>query len=88
MYIKAFNKCKQFKKKNTSYELLPPKIITELKPWELVHINRIGLYVMSIGKHQPDEAIIYNYFSLACMKIIYTSIGGLKMVKATSFELK
>ena len=40
--IKSYNECQHFNNKYTLYVHLPPNIIAELKPWELVDIKRIG----------------------------------------------
>ena len=70
LYSKFCKICKQFKNINNIYGLLPPKNITELKPWDLLHVDLIFPYIKSIRKHHLGGAINNNNVSLAYMKMI------------------
>ena len=70
LYSKLFNICQQFKNINNIYGRLPPKNITELKTWDMVHVELIGPYIKSIIKHHLGGSSIKNNFSLTYMKMI------------------
>ena len=44
LYAKPCKICQHFKKGKTLYGNLPPKNISKLKPWNLVHLYLIGTY--------------------------------------------
>ena len=48
MFAKTFKICQQFKKRKTIYGHLQPNNISELKRWDLVHVDLIGPYRNSI----------------------------------------
>ena len=64
MYADMSKICQQFKKKKNSYGNFPPYIIAELKPWDLVNVDRIGPYKKSMRQQHLDSAIIMNIFIL------------------------
>ena len=47
-FSKTCKICQQFKKRKATYGYLPPKNISELKPWNSVHVDLIGPYIKSI----------------------------------------
>ena len=49
----------QFKKRKTIYRYLPPKNISELKPWGTVHVDMIGSYIKSL-KTSSQVALSYK----------------------------
>ena len=55
---------KIFKNRKTLHGHLPPKIIAELRPWDLVHVDLIGPYSKSIIQHHTGGAMIKNHVSL------------------------
>ena len=53
-----------------------------------MHIGLIGPYVKSIRQQQKCGAIIKNYMSLTCMKMIDPATGWFEIVKVPSFNLE
>ena len=70
LFTKTCKTFQQFKKRDTIYGHLPPNNITEIKPWDLVHLDLIGPYSKSIRQHHPGGAIIWKNTSLNCMAMI------------------
>ena len=70
LYAKPCKMCQQFKNRKTLYGNISPKNTAELKPWDSVHVDLIGLYSKSIRQQQPGGAIINNNVSLAWTVII------------------
>ena len=66
---------------------LPPKIILKLKPWDLLHIDLIDLYINAIRQHHPVGSIINNYFSINYMKIVSPDMGWFEIFKFLTFNL-
>ena len=64
LFAKTCKICQQFKNRKTLYGHLPPKNITELKPWDLVHVDVIAPYSKSIRQYKPDSTSINNNVSL------------------------
>ena len=54
---------------------MPPKIITELKLWDFVHVKLIDPYIKYIRQQQLGGAIIWKNVSLNCMKMIDPATG-------------
>ena len=76
-----------FKKRKTLYGYLPPKNITELKPWDLVHVDLIVLYINSIRKQKPGRTVIRNNASLTYMTMIDPATGWFEIVEILTFDL-
>ena len=87
LYDKPCKICQQFKKRKNIYGHLPPKNISELKPWDLVHVDLIGPYSKSIRHHKPDGAIIKNNGSLTCMKMIEPATVWSEIVEIPRYDL-
>ena len=64
MYYKLCKICKQPKKRNNIYRYLTPKMIVELRPWDLVNVDLIGTYSNSKRQQQPGGATTNNDVSL------------------------
>ena len=80
--------CQRFKKRKTLYGHLPPKNITELKPWDKVHVDLIGLYSNSIRQQQPGGTVIRKNSSLTCMTVIDLYTGWFEIVEMPTFDLE
>ena len=52
------------KKRMTLYGRLTPKNITELKTWDKLHVDMIGLYKKSIKQKYQGSATIKSVVSL------------------------
>ena len=87
LYAKPCNICQQFKGRKTLYGHLPPTNITELKPWDLVHVDLIGPYSKSIRQHHPGGNIIRNNFILTCMMMIDPATGWFEIFKIPTYHL-
>ena len=87
MYDNPCKICQRFKKRNTLYGLLPPKNIAELKTWDTVHVDLLGLYSKSYRQQQPVGAIIKNDISLTCMKMIDLAKGCFEIPKVLTYDL-
>ena len=70
LHAKPYKIGQKFKNIMTIYGLLPPKNITELKPWDTVHVNPMGLYSKSKRQHHLVGDIIKNDFSVRCITMI------------------
>ena len=70
LFAKTCKIFQQFKNRKTLYGHLPPKNISELKPWYLVHVDLIGPYSNSIRQQQPGGTVIRKNASLTCMAMI------------------
>ena len=46
---------------------MSPKIFAEIEPWDLAHIDLIGLYNRSIRQKSTGGATIKDDISLTCM---------------------
>ena len=79
---KSCDICQWFKNCKTCYGLLPPKNISELKPWDFLHMYLIVPYTKSIIQHHPGVAIIQKDGSLTCMKIINPVMGWFEIFEA------
>ena len=86
LFAKTCKTCQQSKKRNTICGHLTPKNISELKPWDLVHVDLIGLYSKSITQHIPGGAIIRMNVNLTCMKQIDPATGWFKIVEIPKFQ--
>ena len=75
------------KKRNIIFGHLPPKNISELKTWDLVHVDLIGPHSKSIRQKQPGSAIIRKNVSLTCMRMIDPVPGWLEIVEIPTFNL-
>ena len=64
LLAKKCKTCQHFKKRKTIYGHLTPKNIAELKPWDLVHVDLMGIYSKSIRQHKTDGSIIQKNVSL------------------------
>ena len=87
MSVKPCNLFQQFKNKNKLYGHLPPKIITKLKPCNLVNINLIGIYSNLIMQQKTVGAIIPNYLIFTCMTLIDPATGWFKIVQVPCFDI-
>ena len=79
--------CQWLKNRKTLYGNLPPKIIEELKPRDLVHLDLIGPYSKSIIQHQTGDALIKNNVSFTCMKMTDPETGWLEIIEITTYKL-
>ena len=70
LFPKRCNNCQQFKNRKTVYRHLPHQNISELKPWDLVHVYMICPYRNSIRQQHPDGAIIWKNSGLNLMTMI------------------
>ena len=70
MFANTCNDCQQFTKRKTLYGHLSPNNISELKPWDLVHVELIGPYSKTIRKQHPGGDIIRMNTSLTWMAMI------------------
>ena len=87
LFAKPCKTCQQFKNRRIIFGHLPPKNISELKTWDLVHVDLIGPHSKSIRQQQPGSAIIRNNVSLTCMRIIDPVPGWLEIVEIPTFNL-
>ena len=65
-----------------------PKTISELKLWDMVHVDLIGPYSKSIIQQQPGGILIRNNASLTHMTTIDPVTGCFGIVKISTFDLK
>ena len=79
--VKTCNKYQQFKRRNNIYEYLSLNIIDVLKFWNSLHIYLVGLYTKSIGQQHTGGAIIKEYLSLNCMKMVDPATSWFDIVK-------
>ena len=77
----------QFKKRKTIYGRLPPKNISNLKLWYLVHVDLINPYSNSIRQHQLEGDIIKDNISLTCMKTINPATRWFEIVNIPTYNL-
>ena len=87
MYDKPFKICQSIKKRNTLYENLPPKNTAELKPWDSMNVELIGIYRNSIRKQNPGGAIIRNDVSMTYMAMINPATGWFEVVEIPTKNL-
>ena len=87
MFYKTFKICQKFNKRNTLYVHMLPMNVSELKHWDLVHINLRGPYSNSIRQQHPSGAIIWKNSSLDCMTMINPATGWFNIVKIPTFDL-
>ena len=76
------------KNRKTIYGHLPPKNISELKPWYSVHVDLIGPYSKSIKQQHPGCTVLFRNSSLTYMKMIDPATGWFKIFKIPMFDLK
>ena len=88
MYAKPCKICQQFKKRKTTYGYLPPKNISELKPWNSVHVDLIGPYIKSIRQQQPGSTVIQKNASITCTTMIDPATGWFDIVQVPTFDLE
>ena len=81
LYAKPCKICQKSKKRNNIHGHLPPKIIEELKQWDLVHIDLIGPYRKSIIQNQPGGVIIKKDVSLNYKTMIDPHTGWFQLFK-------
>ena len=87
LYADPFKICQQFKNRKTLHGHLPPNNIAELKTWNAVHVNLIGLYSKSIRQHQTGNNIIKNNVSLTFMNMINTYTVWFEIFKVLMYEI-
>ena len=75
LYDKLCKIYQQFKHIKNVYGRLSPNNISELKPWDTVNVDLIGLYSKSLRQHHLEGAIIKNNVSLTCMMMIEPTTG-------------
>ena len=81
LFTKTCKTCQQFKRRKTLYGNLPPKNISVLKLWDLVHVDLICPYSKSIRQHQPGGTIIWKNASITCTTMIGPTTGWFEIVK-------
>ena len=86
LYAKPCNICQLIKNRRTVYGHLSPKNITELKPWDLVHLELIGPYSKSIRQHYMGGSIIKDNFSIIYMMIIDPATSWFDIVKVLTYK--
>ena len=86
IYDKLCKICQKIKNIKTIYVHMPPKNISELKPWDSVHVNLIGPYSKSIIKQHICRYFSKNNFSLACMKMIDPATAWFEIVEVPTFD--
>ena len=79
--------CQWFKNRKTIYGRLQPNKTTELKSWDLVHVDLIRPYSKSTRQYKTGGAIIKNNVSLACMTMIYLAMGQFEMSEVPAYDL-
>ena len=87
LYAKPCKICQRFKRRKTIYGHLPPKNISELKTWDLVHVDMIGTCSKSIRQQQLGDAIIMNNVSLTSMMTNDPAMGWFVIVKIPIYDL-
>ena len=87
LFSNMYKTCQQFRERHTLYGNIPPKNIAELKLWDSVHVDLIGIYRKSIRQQQPISAIIWNNVSLTCMTMIELATSWFKIVEILTFYL-
>ena len=72
-FTKCCKECQNHKKRASRYGKILPKNIAEneMKPWKMVHIDLIGLYIVKLNLTQPGGAVKSVDLHLTCMKFIY-----------------
>ena len=85
---KTCKTCQHFKRRKTLYGNLPPKNISVLKLWDLVHVDLICPYSKSIRQHQPGGTIIWKNASITCTTMIGPATGWFEIVKIPTLSLK
>ena len=88
LYTSTYNICQQLKQRETIYRYLPPNNISELKPWDFIHVDLIGPYRNSIRQQHPGGATIKNNVSLTYMRTIDPTTGWFGIVKVPAFDLE
>ena len=78
---------KQFKTIKTLYIRLPPKKISELKPWDKEDVDLLVTYSKYIRQQKPGGAIIKNNMILACMTIINPTEGWFEIFEMPTYDL-
>ena len=84
------NPCKifrQFKNRKTIFGHLPPKNISEVKPWDMVHVDLICPYSSSIIQHHLGGAIVNNNVSLNSMTMINPATGWIETVEIPIYDI-
>ena len=87
LLAKTCNICQYFKKRKTLYLHLPPKNIAELKPWDLLHVDLIGIYKNSIRQQKSGVTIIRKNASLTCITMIDPATGWSEIFETLTFDL-
>ena len=87
MFAKRCKTCQHSKNRKTIYGHLPYKNISELKLWDLVHLDLKGLYSKSIRQYHQFSAIIRKNVSMNCMTMIGLATGSFEIVDIPKFDL-
>ena len=66
LYDKRCRRCQQFKKRKTLYGSLTPNNISELKPWDKVHVDLIGCNINFIRQQQTGVTTTNSDVNPAC----------------------
>ena len=88
LFAKMCKTCQQFKNRKTICGHLPPNNITELKPWDTVHVDLIGPYIKSIRQHQPGGTFIRRNASLTYITMIDPATGWFEIFEIPTFDLE
>ena len=70
------------------HTVLPLKNIAELKPWDLVHVDLIVIYIKSVRQQQTGDNVIRKNARLTCMMMIDLATGWFKIVQIPTFDLE
>ena len=88
MFAKTCKIYQLFKNRKNPYGHLPPKNISELKPWDSMHVDLIGPYIRSIRQQQPGYAVIHKISSITSIPIINLATGWFEIVDIPTFDLE
>ena len=66
---------------------MPPKKTAELKPWDLVYVYLIGIYIKSIRQHQTGGAITWTNDILTCTTMIDPTTSWFENFEIPTFDL-
>ena len=69
------------------YVHLPHKIVSDIKQWDLVHLNLVGMYDKSVTQENTGINILLKFIRLAYMKIVNPMVGCFKIFKPPLFYL-
>lgn len=80
--------CQSFKKRRTKYGQVPAKVVTDVTPWNTVHIDLIGPYTKAIKQEQSDGSVKLTKVQLTLMTFLDPNTGWFEMAEVPTYEKK